>query len=51
MLSIGSISATEILNTISLSRDEGSSGICAGLGWAPRRLLPKAEVMGLDDGG
>lgn len=53
MLSMGSISATEILHMIYLSGDNGIAGICRRLGWLPLALLTltlKAEVTGLDDG-
>lgn len=54
MLSMGSISATEILNMIYFSGDKGISGICVRLGWLPLALLTlilKAEVTGLDNEG
>lgn len=54
MLSMGSISATEILNMIYLSGDKGILGICIRLGWLPLALLTltlNAEVTGLDGEG
>lgn len=47
MLSMGSISATEILNMIYLSGDKGISGICIRLGWLPLALLTLTLVAGV----